>query len=203
MQKYWRPTIILSEVDGVAKGSARSIPGYDIFRALSHCAPLLQKFGGHPAAAGMTLDGARVDDLREALNNHADEVLAPEDLIPRVFVDAVVQPGEITRELVTQLAAMEPFGQMNPEPVLVMMGVRLSQPPRVVKEKHLRLSIDCGNGQTMTGMGWNRTPESLGWGPGVDRVDLAFHPVLNNFSGAETVEFRIQAVRPATGNNHG
>jgi single-stranded-DNA-specific exonuclease len=199
LQKLWRPTIILSEEAGLAKGSARSIPGYDIFRALTACGDLIDRFGGHSAAAGMTLAVDRIPALRTALNRHAEEVLAPEDLIPLVEIDALVELEELNEKLVADISRMEPFGQQNPEPVLAVQGAQLTEPPRTVRDKHLRLRLKNPSGDTLVAMGWNMTASDWGLDPDCRQVDLAFQPTMSEFNGHRTLELRIKAVRPSNG----
>jgi single-stranded-DNA-specific exonuclease len=203
LQKYWRPTLILTEEDGKAKGSARSIPGYDIFRALSGCGQLLEKYGGHPAAAGLTLDAQLVPQLRKSLNDHAQQVLMSEDLVPQVLVDALVGIDELNENLVEQLAAMEPFGQRNPEPVLALFHAELVEPPRVVKNKHMRLVIKTPAGPNLYAIGWNMTAKSSGIDDRTRWVDVAFLPFLSDYSETASVELRLKAVRPSEAPNHG
>src|SRR5690606_37741463 len=107
----------LSIEDGVAHGSCRSIPAFDMLGALDRCADLLVKYGGHRQAAGLTLDASRVGELRSRLAAVALDALEPTDLMPRLRIDAPLRLAEIEPRLVDGLDAMAPFGAANPKPV--------------------------------------------------------------------------------------
>src|SRR6266446_4460935 len=114
---FHRPAIVLSVQDGLAHGSCRSVPHFDMLAALERCADLLVRFGGHKQAAGLILDAARIKDLRRAINVVADETLGPEDLMPRLRIDADLSFRSITGDVASGVASLAPFGAGNPRPV--------------------------------------------------------------------------------------
>ena len=155
VERFHRPTLVLS-VDpetGLATGSGRSIPAFHLVEGLEALAPIFERFGGHKMAAGCTLKADRVAELREGLNEHALNLLGPDDFIPELTVDGELDFASIGDELMGSLAKLAPHGLGNPTPVFATAGVRLAAEPRVLKEKHLKLRLDHG-GSNLWAMGW-------------------------------------------------
>ena len=115
VDRFHRPALVLCEEDGVAKGSGRSIEGFHLYEALARCSEHLTRFGGHRHAAGVTLPTSAVARLAESLEQIARERLEPEQLTPRLRIDAVLRPEEIDLRLAAQLRQLAPFGAGNPE----------------------------------------------------------------------------------------
>lgn len=151
LERHYRPTIILStdRETGLAKGSARSIPGFDLYAALTECADLLEQYGGHKAAAGMTLKTERIADLRQRLNGLAESWLEEDDYVPVLAPDAEIRPEEITVETIRQLALLEPYGMGNPQPVFLLTGMQVKAARRMGRDgKHAKLALSCdGSGK--------------------------------------------------------
>ena len=143
VERLHRPTILFSLEDGVplARGSARSIPGFHLYEALKECSSYLERFGGHKYAAGMDIRAERISDFRVALREVAHQRLTPEDLIPEIDFDLEVKLADANLDLVRLLRHFGPFGVGNPTPVFVAREVRLSGPPREVGEGHLKLDM--------------------------------------------------------------
>lgn len=145
VERYYRPVIILAIEDGVASGSARSVEGFSIFKALSANKHLFKKFGGHDMAAGMSLDASLVAKLDEGLNQYAREIMTDEVLIPKVKVDMTLPLEEVTIQLIESLQLMEPFGMGNREPTFQCVGP-IKQIQRIGKDKtHLRVELGTFN----------------------------------------------------------
>lgn len=157
VEKYYRPTIVMS-IDrdkGVAKGSARSIEGFDMFMNLSECRDILPHFGGHPMAAGMTIDLHYLNELRTRLNEQASEKLTEADLTPLTRVDLHCSVEDITLDTIEQMNLLAPFGVSNPKPVVMLKDVSLAQIRRIgSKENHLKISLK-ENQATLDGVGFN------------------------------------------------
>ena len=117
VERFYRPVVIIAVVEGVGCGSARSIPGFNITAALEECAALLEDFGGHDQAAGLTIAPERVKELREQLNRLAGDRLQAKDLVPRCHIEAELPGHQVNMELANQLSCLEPFGVGNPVPV--------------------------------------------------------------------------------------
>src|SRR3954447_8743702 len=138
---FHRPAIVLSIDDGVAHGSCRSIPQFDMLGALERCATLFTRFGGHRQAAGLTLDAARIKELRRAVNEVADETLGPDDLMPRLRIDSDLMFRAITGGVAAGIASLAPFGAGNPRPVFSARRVEIIDGPRILKERHLKMAL--------------------------------------------------------------
>lgn len=144
VEKYYRPTIILSydPNKGIAKGSARSIAGFDLFQNLSTCRDLLPHFGGHPMAAGMTLKIEDVAELRNRLNQLADEQLTESDFIPITMLDHSAKLSEITLDTLNEMNLLSPFGVDNPKPKVVIQDVSISSMRKIGSgENHLKMTL--------------------------------------------------------------
>ncbi|TLS39277.1 single-stranded-DNA-specific exonuclease RecJ [Pseudalkalibacillus caeni] len=144
VERFYRPTIVLSidNEKGTAKGSARSIEGFDMFENLSICRDILPHFGGHPMAAGMTLNVDDLDDLRERLNGLAKEKLTDNDLIPLTRVDLECKVEDVTLESIEELNMLAPFGVSNPKPVVLLKDVNMTQLKRIGSEaNHLKIAL--------------------------------------------------------------
>lgn len=194
-ERYYRPTIIISlEEDGTGKASARSIEKFDLFRALTACEDLLDRYGGHEMAAGLTIQGSRIEEFRKRINEYADSVMVDEDLMPRLRIDAFVENSDLTLESVQELDKMEPFGEANPKPCFGYVGLRIADIRTMSSGKHLRLMLYAGC-----------TPvEAVGFGMGElaqqyrvgDVVDLAFVPGINEWRGARRLQLVVRDIRP-------
>src|SRR4030095_3248261 len=117
--------LVLSGEEGVAHGSCRSIPKFDMLGALERCAPLFIRFGGHRQAAGLALDASRIKELRVGVNAVADEILGPEDLMPRLRIDGDLTFRAITGDVAYGVSALAPFGAGNPRPVFAARRVEI------------------------------------------------------------------------------
>src|SRR5690606_29052710 len=143
---------------GLAKGSGRSIPKFDLFENLSKCRDILPHFGGHKMAAGMTLKIDDVDHLRERLNTIANEFLKPEDFVLETEVDGIVSLDEITIETIEQLEKLAPYGTDNPNPIIMVEDVQLPNMRPVGSDgKHLKMTL-ANDDTEVDGIGFNLGP---------------------------------------------
>ena len=138
VERYYRPTIMMTTVDGVAKGSARSISGFNIHEALKRCEDKLIQFGGHKYAAGLTVELDKVDEFREAFKQVAAELLTEDLLTPEIKIDAEVQLSDLTPKFIRVLSQFAPFGPENMRPVFAAHNVEVIGQPRIVGKNHLR-----------------------------------------------------------------
>lgn len=144
VEKFYRPTIVLSfdKEKGLAKGSARSIQGFDLFKNLSTCREILPHFGGHPMAAGMTLKLEDVEQLRHSLNTLAAEQLRETDLIPVTNVDLEVSLDDISLDSIAEMAQLAPYGVDNPKPKVLIKEAQISTMRRIgANNKHLKVTL--------------------------------------------------------------
>jgi single-stranded-DNA-specific exonuclease len=141
VERTGRPALVLSRENGEAHGSGRSIPAYHLLEALESCHELFTRFGGHAHAVGFSLPCERIPELRAHLNAHARQRLTAEDFIPVLEVEDEIELTQITPDLLRTIARLEPFGMGNPEPVFLARSVRLLLPPKILKEKHVKLRV--------------------------------------------------------------
>lgn len=194
VETFYRPAIVLSHEDGVAHGSCRSISRFDMLAALEHCAPLLLRYGGHKAAAGLALDSARVGEFRSAINAYAEARLEPDDLKPRLRIDAPLAFRAIRGELISDLALLAPFGCGNPKPVFHAAGVEVVDGPRILKDHHLKLAVRQ-DGRTFRAIAWRAADRARFIAEHRQALDLAFSLDQNSFNGETFVELTVADVR--------
>ncbi|HEY8348114.1 MAG TPA: single-stranded-DNA-specific exonuclease RecJ [Symbiobacteriaceae bacterium] len=195
LEVYHRPTILLS-VDGEeVRGSARSIPGFHMYRALSKVADLFTKFGGHAAAAGMTLRRKEdLPELRRRLNQLAARWLRPEDLEPRLQIDAFLSLDQLTDRLMAELQQLEPHGVGNPAPVFAVRDLAVVSARTLGQDaRHLKLIVQQP--------GLPVAMEAVGWGMAElrpsphDHVQVAFQPEYNTWQGQTRLRLTLKDLR--------
>ena len=156
VEKYYRPSVMLSTIDGVAKGSARSISGFNIYEALESCQDLLLQFGGHAAAAGLAIEIHKVDEFRERFNKILKEKLQNSDILPVIKIDTKISLTEITPKFIRILDQFSPFGPGNMRPVFLAEGVKIANTPRIVGVNHLLASFKQNdNDKVFDAIGFN------------------------------------------------
>ena len=151
VERYGRPTLVVSREGEEAHGSGRSIPAFHLLDALESCHDLFSRYGGHAHAVGFALPSCNVQKLREHLDRYARARLTLADLEPQLEFDRELPLDEVTPEMYRGLSLLEPFGMDNPEPVFTACGVRLMTPPQAVKDKHVRLQVAAALGQQGAG----------------------------------------------------
>jgi single-stranded-DNA-specific exonuclease len=197
---YCKPAIVIAVNDGVGHGSCRSIPRFDMLGALDGCADVFKKFGGHKQAAGVTIDIARLPEMRRRLAEHANRLLEPGDLIPRLRIDAPLGLREITGEVVEGLARLGPFGAANPKPVFRASPVDLAQAPRVMKERHLSLMFRQ-DGRSFRGIAWRAADRETYLSSNRFGLELAYSLDQNEFQGETVTELTVADVRTPEGSS--
>ncbi|MGC2154411.1 MAG: single-stranded-DNA-specific exonuclease RecJ [Terriglobales bacterium] len=148
VERYGRPTLVISREADEAHGSGRSIPAFHLLNAIESCPELFSRYGGHAHAVGFALPNSNVQKLREHLDQYARARLTTADFEPQLQFDQELPLEEVTPELHKAISLLEPFGMENPEPIFTAKAVRLMQPPQALKEKHARLKIAPANGGT-------------------------------------------------------
>jgi single-stranded-DNA-specific exonuclease len=191
---FHRPAIVLSIEDGVAQGSCRSIPAFDMLGALERCAGLLIRFGGHRQAAGLALDAARVRELRMAVNAVADESLTPDDLMPSLRVDADLTFRGITGGVAAGIAALAPFGAGNPRPVFAARRVEIVDGPRKLKERHLKMSLKQ-EGRIFRAIAWRAAERHDYLAEHRAALDVAFSLEQNQYNGETYLELTLADIK--------
>jgi len=141
VEKYYKPSIMMATVDGVAKGSARSVSGFDVYQALKRCEDKLIQFGGHKYAAGLTVEVSRLDEFRDAFNATVKEMMPEELKTPEIKVDVEISFSEVNPRFVRILKEFAPFGPSNMKPTFLARNLEVVGSPRIVGKNHLRFKV--------------------------------------------------------------
>ncbi len=194
VERYHRPAVLIAGTDGLWKGSGRSIPSFDLHGALGACSTFLERFGGHRAAAGLSIVPDRVEPFAEAFAAQAEGLLGPEDLVRATVVDAVLPRGsKLTLELCEELRALAPFGLANPDVTLLAPGCELGELATVGDGKHLRFRVQL-DGRDAGGA------IAFGQGTKLDsyrregRYDVAFRLQENHWNGTVSPQLVVRRV---------
>lgn len=194
LDKYYRPVIIISEKDGIGKGSCRSIPGLDIYDALSQCSDILLKFGGHRLAAGLSISIDNIAELRNRLNIIAKEVLKDDDYLPVLQIDAMIPLREIDGAFLEQLACLAPHGMGNPRPIFASTNVIPESIKALGRDgQHLRLTVRQQHiRQNVISWGMGHMVDQFSKRP---NIDLAFVPEFNEWQGRRSIQLCAQDIK--------
>jgi single-stranded-DNA-specific exonuclease len=192
-----RPTVLIALDGNEGKGSGRAPMPFDLHAGLSECRDLLVRFGGHKAAAGVTIDASRVEEFAQRFNEVARAKLRREDLQPELRIDAEIPIDDVTEELEGMLRHFEPFGIGNPTPVFVSRDIRLTMAPRVVGTDGLKLRIATSAGDR----------DALGWGMGDlateitpdTSIDIAYRLERDTYQGVSRLQLRVADLRLTRG----
>ena len=191
---FYRPAIVLSIDGGIAHGSCRSIPGFNMLAALESCAPMMLRFGGHKQAAGLQIESARIKEFRQAVNAHADAQLSPDDLRPRLWLDGPLAFGGITSQVADEFAALAPFGPGNPKPVFHTAAVQIVDGPAHAEGAAPQDVVPPGR-TTFRAIAWNAAERETDLAGRKDGVELAFSLEKNEFQGETFLELRVEDFR--------
>ncbi len=194
LQEFYRPTFIIGGEGDNWRGSGRSIAGFDLAAALRECDDLLVRHGGHAMAAGVTIHPDKLDAFRTRLNDIARRTLKREDLQPPLRLDAEVNLGDISLDLLAELDQLKPMGQGNP--ALQFFACNLSHQRPLMRmgaeKQHVKLWVTDGK-ISHEAVWWNAGKGSLP----VGKFDLAFAPQINDYNGKRTVQLKVMDWRPA------
>jgi single-stranded-DNA-specific exonuclease len=193
VEEVCRPVVLVALDGETGKGSGRSISGFDLHGALTECADLLIRFGGHKAAAGVTVATERMQEFKERFNEVARSRLTPDDLVPEVRVDLDIALGEATPDLEALLRHFEPFGAGNATPVLAASGVRIAEPPRVLRNGHLKLRL-AADGTQLDAIGWGMADIAPRLSTSTP-LDVAFRLERDEWNGVSRLQARLADVR--------
>ena len=187
---FHRPAIVLSTDGDVAHGSCRSIPSFNMLAALESCGELMQKFGGHKQAAGLTIDTGRIRELRSRVNEFADDCLGPDDLRPRLWIDGALAFRSITEQVASELGRLAPFGAGNPSPVFQASRVEIIDGPRRIKERHLKMAFRQ-DGRVMRGIAWRASEREAFVTEHRGAIDLAFSLEQDVWNGERYLQLSV------------
>ncbi len=199
VDRFGRPTILMNRTNGLCRGSARSIDGYSIHDALQQHAAMLETWGGHDVAAGLSVTEDNYEPLVQSLTEHANANISVEQLTPVIELDCTMRFDELDVPEVKRLAALGPFGREHPRPTLLADSVRLTEVPKQMGSQGRHLELRCAQ-DTESG---RRILRCIWWGQGSRaadfatgmRLDLAIEPKLNEWNGRKSVEAEIRDVR--------
>ena len=195
VEEFARPTMLIAIHDGVGKGSGRSIPAFDLHAGLGECRDLLLRYGGHRAAAGLTVERDRIPELAERFNAVARARLVEDDLTPVVRVDLEVPLVAASGDMEKLLRHFEPFGVGNPAPVLMVRGARIQGPPRLVGRERDGLRLRLADGTvSLDALGWGMAPLAPSLTPGME-VDVAFRLERDEWNGRSFLQAKIAGLR--------
>jgi single-stranded-DNA-specific exonuclease len=198
VEKTGRPALVIAKDGEEAHGSGRSINALHLLDALESCHDLFTRFGGHSHAVGFALQSASVPELKRRLNLFVRERLQPDDFLPEIKIDLDLPLNSATPRLLDELRALEPFGQGNREPVFSSAGVGLLVPPKIIKEKHIKIRVN----QKLDGQKNSFNYEAMGWrmaervkadplAPG-DKLDIAYTLTMNEHPEYGGLELTLQ-----------
>ncbi|NPV03336.1 MAG: single-stranded-DNA-specific exonuclease RecJ [Syntrophaceae bacterium] len=194
VDRFYRPTILISLKDGIGKGSGRSIAEFNLYEGLKLCDPLLISYGGHRYAAGISVKEGDIEKLGEVLGEIVKGGLVVQELVQETRIDAQCSLSQVTHDLVSQFDRLAPFGIQNSEPIICSRNVQVSY-PTVVGNKHLKMRV-YGDGVSCSSIWFNRGDYAQNV-EGV-RLDIAFTPQINTWNGSSSIQLKVRDIAAAS-----
>lgn len=200
VERFHRPCVIIAknEETGSGRGSARSIGAFNVVEAIDRCKDLLEEYGGHAHAAGLSIESENIPDFAAQMNRLAAMQLTDEDCVPSIEVAQVVTPSDLCPAILDQIAWLAPFGASNPAPRFVSRSVPIRQIQRMSEGKHLKLRFDA-EGLSRWGkvdaIWWNKGELAEGLEEGMS-LDICYRPEFNEFRGERSVQFMLEDIQP-------
>jgi len=194
VEKYYRPTIMISIEDDIGKGSARSISGFDIYLALKECEELLIGYGGHKYAAGLTIEKEKIEEFRERFNDVAHQYLNEDLLSPKLRIEDEIRLKEIDNRLYRFLKLLAPFGPQNMRPVFLSQKLQVVGTPTIVGNNHLKFKVRQ-DGIVVDAIGFNLGDLIYRIEPGASNLDMAYVIDENTYLGRTTLQLRVKDLR--------
>jgi len=192
-EKYYRPTILLTVDGDIAKGSSRSIEGFDIYAGLNAVSDNLEKFGGHSLAAGLTLKTDKIVSFRNAINQYAAQVTKREDYIPKIYIDSIAEASWLNEADVMQLSILEPFGNGNSAPVFAFNNVVIENMAVMSDNKHLRLKVNFdGISLNAVGFGMGNYYNYLNIG---EVIDICGNLGINEYNNNRSIQLILRDIK--------
>jgi single-stranded-DNA-specific exonuclease len=195
IEKYYKPTIVLTQSGEVIAGSARSVQGFNLYEALHACREHLLGYGGHFAAAGMTLAVDQLEAFKEAFEKSVAERITEEQLTPEITINAVLPLDNISMNFYQIISQMEPFGPDNMRPVFIAQKVYDTGYSKIVKDLHISCSFKQGK-NTIRGIGYNM-PQHMEIIQSGKPFDIVFQLQLNEWQGTQSVQMQIMDIKPS------
>ena len=198
IETYYRPTVILTESNGFATGSARSVQGYDLYQAIEACSDLLESFGGHMFAAGLTLKKENIKPFMERFEKHVYKTITEEQLVPRVFIDTELSFSEINEDFFKTMSLFQPFGPENMSPVFVSRNVFDTGAGRMVGSngEHLKLDLcqESTGRKSFPAIAFNQA-NHIEYIRGGNPFDICYSLEMNEFRGNKNLQLNIRDIK--------
>jgi len=195
VDRFHCPAIVMAINDqGIAKGSARTTGGFDLYQGLAACREVLESFGGHPSAAGLTIRESRIDEFRAMFSDVVAGWVHDGYKVPTLNVDAEVRLEEVNLQLIQEIGSLYPFGAGNPEPTFAVTGLEVME-SRTVGEKHMKMTVRQGRSLPFDSIAFGMKSLLERGISSRAPVDLAFTPELNHWNGRDRIQLRIRDVR--------
>ncbi|MBL3657793.1 single-stranded-DNA-specific exonuclease RecJ [Fulvivirga sediminis] len=195
IEHYHRPTIILTESNNKAAGSARSVPGFDVYNAISSCSDLLEQFGGHKYAAGLTMDIENIPAFQQKFEEVVANSIPEELLIPLINIDSKISFNQISKKFLNIIAQMEPFGPENMQPVFLAENVSVASSLRVLKNQHLKfIAQQKGSNLKFDVIGFNLAEYEPLIRNG-QNFSIAFNVEENNYMGYQSIQLKLKDIK--------
>ena len=194
IEKFYRRTVMISVENGMGKGSARSVSNFDIYAALKACSDLLEQFGGHKYAAGLTIPAENIPAFKERFEQACKDLMTEEDLIRKVRIESEIALDEITPEVVLALKKFEPFGPHNTRPTFVSRDLGTAYPPRIVGQNHLKL-VALQHGTQFEAIGFNLGDRIDRFMNGRRQYEMVYVIEEIEYQNRKTTQLRIKDIR--------
>ena len=190
-EKYHKPTFVLTRGEKSLKGSGRSTENYSMYEELVKCDSLLVQYGGHPMAAGLSIEEENVEKFRQTLNDNC--TLTEEDMIPKIVIDVPMPISYINEELVEQLSILEPFGKGNTKPLFAQKNLRVLKVGIYGKNQNtVKLQLRDPSGAVMDGLYWGEAKEFADFARSHETISVTYYPRINSYMGRESLQIVIQ-----------
>ena len=190
-EKYHKPTFVLTRGEKSLKGSGRSTENYSMYEELVKCDSLLVQYGGHPRAAGLSIEEENVEKFRQTLNDNC--TLTEEDMIPKIVIDVPMPISYINEELVEQLSILEPFGKGNTKPLFAQKNLRVLKVGIYGKTQNtVKLQLRDPSGAVMDGLYWGEAKEFADFARSHETISVTYYPRINSYMGRESLQIVIQ-----------
>ena len=192
-EKFYKPSILLAIDGDEAKGSGRSVSGFNLFGALESCSDLLEKFGGHELAAGLTIKSSNIEEFRKKINEYSKDKISESMLVPTVMLDAAIKVPYITIDTVHDINRLQPFGVDNPTPAFAVRNIKIHKISVMSEGKHLRMTLlKEGKYLDAVGFGMGEYYHHLEEG---DFIDVAFALDINDYKGFQNVQLILKDIK--------
>ena len=190
-EKYNKPVFILTKGETMVKGSGRSIESYSMFEELVKCGDLMEQYGGHPMAAGLSIKEENVEEFRKRLNENC--TLTEKDLRPKILIDVPMPVSYINRELVEEISLLEPFGKGNTRPLFAQKGLQVLSSRILGKNRNVaKLQLSDHTGCVMEAVYFGEADELINTVKGSNSISVTYYPEINRYQGRETLQIVIR-----------